>query len=88
MENLLVILITLVSISLIILISFSVVFLIGLIKATKQVRIASQKVQESADSAAELVDNVRSAVVNPGVVALMIEKYLKSHYGKKSGKKR
>ena len=88
MENLLVILITLVSISLIILISFSVVFLIGLIKATKQVRIASQKVQESADSAAELVDNVRSAVVNPGVVALMIEKYLKSQYGKKSGKKR
>ena len=58
MENLLVILITLVSISLIILISFSVVFLIGLIKATKQVRIASQKVQESADSAAELVDNI------------------------------
>ncbi|MEI6169396.1 MAG: hypothetical protein WCP56_00170 [Candidatus Saccharibacteria bacterium] len=54
----------------------------------KQIRLAAAKVQESADSAAELVDEVRSAVVNPGVIALLIEKYLKRHYHKKGNSKK
>ncbi len=83
METLLIVLITLVSIALIILITFTVVFLAGLIAAMKQIRLAAAKVQESADSAAELVDEVRSAVINPGIVAMMFEKYLKRHFGKK-----
>jgi len=90
MNNLLVVLITLVSIALVILIIYTVIFLIGLIKTMKQVRlasnevmIASKKVQESADTATELVDEVRSAVVNPGVIAVRIEKYLRKHYEKK-----
>ncbi len=83
METLLVVLVTLVSVALIFLITFTVIFLAGLIKTMKQVRIASQKVQDSADSAADLVDNVRSAVVNPGIIALMIEKYLKKHDSKR-----
>ncbi len=83
METLLIVLITLVSIALIILITFTVVFLVGLITAMKQIRLAATKVQESADSAAELVDEVRSAVINPGIVAMMFEKYLKRHFGKK-----
>ena len=86
METLLVVLITLVSVALILLIIFTVVFLIGLTKAMKQVRIASEKVQESADSAAELVDEVRSAVVNPGILALLFEKYLKKRFDKKDKK--
>ena len=56
METLLIVLITLVSVALILLIVFTILFLVGLTKAMKQVRIASEKVQESADSAAELVD--------------------------------
>ncbi len=87
METLLVVLITLVSVALIFLITFTVVFLAGLIQTIKQVRIACQKVQDSADSAADLVDNVRSAVVNPGIIALMIEKYLKKHTSKRKGDK-
>lgn len=86
METLLVVLIALVSIALIMLIIFTILFLVGLTRAMKQVRIASEKVQESADSAAELVDEVRSAVVNPGIVALLFEKYLKKHFGKRSKK--
>lgn len=86
METLLVVLITLVSVALIILIIFTVLFLVGLSKAMKQIRIASQKIQESADSATELVDEVRSAVVNPGIIAMLFEKYLKKHLNKK-GKK-
>lgn len=88
------VLITLVSIALIILIVYTVVFLVGLVKTMKQVRmasnevmLASKKVQESADSATELVDEVRSAVVNPGVIAMMIEKYLRKHYEKKGKRK-
>ena len=65
---------------------FTILFLVGLTKAMKQVKIASEKVQESADSAAELVDEVRSAVVNPGILALLFEKYLKKRLDKK-GKK-
>ena len=94
MNNLLVVLITLVSIALIILIIYTVVFLIGLVKTMKQVRLASnevisasKKVQESADSATELVDEVRSAVINPGMVAMLIEKYLRKHYEKKGRRK-
>jgi hypothetical protein len=49
----------------------------------KQIRLAATKVQESADSAAELVDEVRSAVINPGIVAMMFEKYMKRHFSKK-----
>ncbi len=86
METLLVVLITLVSIALVVLVIFTTVFLFGLISVMKQIRLASKKVQESADTATELVDEVRSAIVNPGVVALMLEKYLKHHLGKK-GKK-
>ena len=56
-----------------------------LVKALKQVRIAATKVQESADSASELVDEVRRTVVNPGIVAVMIEKYL---HGAFKGKKK
>ena len=85
METLLIILIVLVSVALIILIIYTIIFLIGMVKTMKQVRIAAEKVQESADTAVELVDEVRSAVVNPSIVALMIEKYLKRHY--KKGKK-
>ncbi len=95
MNNLLVILITLVSIALIILIIYTVIFLVGLIKTMKQVRlasnevmIASKKVQESADTATELVDEVRSAVVNPGVIAMLIEKYLRKHYEQKGKRNR
>ena len=88
METLLIILITLVSIALIILITFTIVFLVGIITAMKQIRLAAAKLQESADSAAELVDEVRSAVVNPGVIALLIEKYLKRHYHKKGNSKK
>lgn len=94
MNNLLVVLITLVSVALLILIVYTVVFLVGLIKTMKQVRIASnevmlasKKVQESADSATELVDEVRSAVINPGMVAMLIEKYLRKHYEKKGRRK-
>ncbi|MEI6581365.1 MAG: hypothetical protein WCN86_00615 [bacterium] len=83
METLLVVLITLVSISLIMLIIFTVAFLVGLIAAMKQIRLAAAKVQESADTAAELVDEVRSAVINPGIVAMMFEKYMKRHFSKK-----
>lgn len=83
METLLIVLITLVSIALIILITFTVVFLVGLITAMKQIRLAAAKVQESADTAAELVDEVRSAVINPGIVAMMFEKYMKRRFSKK-----
>ena len=86
METLLIVLITLVSVALILLIVFTILFLVGLSKAMKQVRIASEKVQESADSAAELVDEVRSAVVNPGILALLFEKYLKKRFDKKDKK--
>lgn len=72
------------SIALIILITFTVVFLVILIKALKQVRMAAEKVQESADSATELVDEVRRTVVNPGIIAVMIEKYL---HGRAKSKK-
>lgn len=86
MEILLIVLIVLVAIALIILMIYTIIFLVGMVKAMKQVRIAAEKVQESADTAVELVDEVRSAVVNPSIVALMIEKYLKRHYKKGSKK--
>ena len=86
METLLIVLITLVSITLLLLVIFTILFLVGLTKAMKQVRIASEKVQESADSAAELVDEVRSAVVNPGIIAMLFEKYLKKRFDKGSKK--
>lgn len=76
MNTLLIVLITLVSIALIILIVYTVVFLAAMVKALKQVRLAATKVQESADQASELVDEVRRTVVNPGIIAVMIEKYL------------
>lgn len=85
MDVLLIVLITLVSIALIILIVYTVVFLVLLIKALKQVRLAADKVQESADSAAELVDEVRRTVVNPGIIAMLIEKYL--HKASKKSRK-
>jgi hypothetical protein len=53
----------------------------------KQVRIAATKVQEGADSAAELVEDVRRTVVNPGIIAMMIEKYLSRGHHKSKGKK-
>ncbi len=87
MNTLLIVLITLVSIALIILIVYTVVFLVGLIKTMKQVRIAAAKVQEGADSAAELVEDVRRTVVNPGIIAMMIEKYLSRGHHKSKGKK-
>lgn len=86
METLLVVLITLVSVALVILIIFTVMFLIGLNQAMKQIKLASQKIQQSADTATELVDEVRSAVVNPGVIALLFERYLKKKM-KKGDKK-
>ncbi len=85
MNTLLIVLITLVSIALIILIIYTVVFLVLLIKALKQVRLAADKVQESADQASELVEEVRRTVVNPGIIAMMIEKYL--HKASKRGRK-
>ena len=57
-----------------------------LVKALQQVRMAAEKVQESADSATELVDEVRRTVVNPGVIAMMIEKYLSGRNKRKKGK--
>ncbi len=86
MNVLLIILITLVSIALVILIIYTVIFLVGLIKTMKQVRLAATKVQEGADSAAELVEDVRRTVVNPGIIAMMIEKYLSKGHHKKGGK--
>jgi hypothetical protein len=48
--------------------------------------LAAEKVQESADSAVELVDEVRRTVVNPGIIAMTIEKYLHTRSrSKKSG---
>lgn len=87
MDVLLIVLVTLVSIALIILIVYTVIFLVLLIKALKQVRLAADKVQESADSAAELVDEVRRTVVNPGIIAMLIEKYLHKA-GKKARKEK
>ena len=68
------------SIALVMLITFTIIFLYALIKALKQVKFAAEKVQESADSAAELVDEVRRTVVNPGIIAVMIEKYLHGRF--------
>lgn len=65
-----------ISIALTILIVYTVVFLVIMVKALKQIQLAAEKVQESADSATELVDEVRRTVVNPGIIAMMIEKYL------------
>lgn len=64
-----------VSVALVILIVYTVIFLVLLIKTTKQVRIAAEKVQEGADNAVDLVDEVRRTVVNPGIIAMMVEKY-------------
>ncbi len=72
------------SIALIILIIYTVVFLVIMVKALKQIQLAAEKVQESADSATELVDEVRRTVVNPGIIAMMIEKYL---HGRSKAKK-
>lgn len=77
MDGLTLALLVVMTIALIILITFTVVFLYVMIKALKQIRFAAEKVQESADSAAELVDEVRRTVVNPGIIAVMIEKYLR-----------
>lgn len=59
--------------------------MVALYKAFKHIRIAAEKVQESANNAAELVDEVRNVVVNPGIVALMIEKYIKKYQKKRKG---
>ncbi len=64
-----------VSVALVILIVYTVIFLVLLIKTTKQVKIAAEKVQEGADNAVDLVDEVRRTVVNPGIIAMMVEKY-------------
>lgn len=64
-----------VSVALVILIVYTVIFLAILIKTIKQVKIAAEKVQEGADNAVDLVDEVRRTVVNPGIVAMMVEKY-------------
>ncbi|MBI2798217.1 hypothetical protein HYX70_02865 [Candidatus Saccharibacteria bacterium] len=76
MNILVIALLVVMSIALIILITYTVIFLVVLVKALKQVRLAAQKVQDSAEQASDLVDEVRRTVVNPGVVAMMIEKYL------------
>lgn len=72
------------SLATLILIIYTIVFLTILVKTLKQVRLAADKVQESADSAVELVDEVRRTVVNPGIIAMMIEKYL---HGRSRNKK-
>lgn len=76
MNVLVISLLVVMSIALIILITYTVIFLVVLVKALKQVRIAAQKVQDSAEQASDLVEEVRRTVVNPGIVAMMIEKYL------------
>lgn len=81
-----IVLLTVVSIALVILIVYTVVFLAILIKALRQVKLAALKVQDSADQASELVDEVRRTVVNPGIFAMMIEKYFHKAMRKK-GKK-
>lgn len=64
-----------VSVAVVILIIYTVIFLVLLIKTTKQVKIAAEKVQEGADNAVDLVDEVRRTVVNPGIISMMVEKY-------------
>lgn len=86
MNTLEIILVTVMSIALLILIIYTVIFLVVLIKGLKQVRIAAEKVQDSADSAAELVDEVRRSVVNPDIIAVMIEKYLHKATSRRKGK--
>lgn len=81
-----IVLLAVMSTTLFILVVYTVIFLIVLIKALKQVRFAAEKVQESADSANELVDEVRRTVVNPGTIALMIEKYLRARSKSKKSK--
>jgi len=79
-------LITVLSIATLILIIYTVVFITIMVKVLKQINLAAEKVQESADSAVELVDEVRRTVVSPSVIAMMIEKYLHSRSrSKKSG---
>ena len=80
-------LLTVVSITLIILVVYTVIFLVIMIKALKQVKIAAEKVQDSAEQASDLVEEVRRTVVNPGIVAIMIEKYLSKFTGHKKRKK-
>lgn len=87
MDGLTLALLVVMTIALIILITFTVVFLYVMIKALKQIRFAAEKVQESADSAAELVDEVRRTVVNPGIIAVMIEKYLRGRSKSKKSEK-
>ncbi len=82
-----IIILSVVSAILLLLVVYTVVFLVILIKALKQVRIAAQKVQESADSASELVDEVRRTVVNPGIIAMLIEKYLHKKTSSKKGQR-
>lgn len=86
MDGITIALLVVMSLALIILITFTVIFLYVMIKALKQIRYAAEKVQESADSATELVEEVRRTVVNPGIIAVMIEKYL--HGRSKSKKKK
>lgn len=87
MNALLIALLTVVSIALVILIVYTVVFLVLLIKALKQVKLAAEKVQDSAAQASDLVEEVRRTVVNPGIVAIMIEKYLSKFTTSKRRKK-
>ncbi|MCX6805269.1 MAG: hypothetical protein WCK87_00920 [Candidatus Saccharibacteria bacterium] len=86
MNGLEIALITILSIATLILIVYTVVFITIMVKVLKQVSLAAEKVQESADSAVELVDEVRRTVVNPGIIAMTIEKYLHTRSrAKKSG---
>ncbi len=87
MNALVIALLTVVSIALTILIVYTVIFLVILVKTLKQVKIAAGKVQDSANQASDLVEEVRRTVVNPGIVALMIEKYLTKFKGGKRSKK-
>ncbi len=86
MDGITIALLVVMSLALIILITFTVIFLYVMIKALKQIRYAAEKVQESADSATELVEEVRRTVVNPGIIAVMIEKYLHGRFKSKKKK--
>lgn len=68
-------LLSVVSVGVVILIVYTIVFLVIMVKTMKQIKIAAEKVQEGADQAVDLVDEVRRTVVNPGIIAMMIDKY-------------
>ena len=85
MNTILIALLCVMSLILLLLVIYTVAFLVVTIKALKQVRLAAEKVQESADQASELVDEVRRTVVNPGIIGVLIEKYL---HGRSKTKKR